>query len=115
MSQIAVLPAFAHARSNSVLTALVSGDPRKLKALSRKYRTSLKYFYEEYDRCLTSGEIDAVYIGNHQLNLRFLGLGHYPPALAFVIAMGFSQRTCIPARAAASVYAAWKWWGNRDR
>lgn len=31
ISQIAVLPAFAHARSNSTLTALVSGDPKKLK------------------------------------------------------------------------------------
>lgn len=37
ISQIAVLPAFAHARSNSVVTALVSSDRKKLKALSRKY------------------------------------------------------------------------------
>ena len=38
ISQIAVLPAFAHARENSELAALVSGDPKKLKQLSRKYR-----------------------------------------------------------------------------
>jgi glucose-fructose oxidoreductase len=37
ISQVAVLPAFAHARQNSDLTALVSGDPQKLRALSRKY------------------------------------------------------------------------------
>ncbi len=37
ISQIAVLPAFAHARANSRLTALVSGDPSKLKAMAKKY------------------------------------------------------------------------------
>lgn len=67
ISQIAVLPAFAHARSNSRLTALVSGDPKKLKSLSRKYGTKYNYSYEQYAECLSSGEIDAVYIAlpNH--------------------------------------------------
>ncbi len=67
ISQVAVLPAFTHARSNSVLTALVSGDGRKLKTLSRKYCTPFNYSYEDYDKCLASGEIDAVYIAlpNH--------------------------------------------------
>ena len=67
ISQIAVLPAFAHARSNSTLTALVSGDPKKLKSLSRKYGTKYNYSYEQYADCLASGEIDAVYIAlpNH--------------------------------------------------
>ena len=67
ISQIAVLPAFAHARSNSVVTALVSSDSKKLKALSRKYGVENTYTYEQYADCLRSGEIDAVYIGlpNH--------------------------------------------------
>jgi predicted dehydrogenase len=67
ISQIAVLPAFAHARSNSTLTALVSGDPKKLKSLSRKYGTKHNYSYEQYADCLASGEVDAVYIAlpNH--------------------------------------------------
>ncbi len=67
ISQVAVLPAFAHARSNSTLTALVSGDPRKLKSLSRKYGTKHNYSYEQYADCLASGEVDAVYIAlpNH--------------------------------------------------
>jgi glucose-fructose oxidoreductase len=67
ITQIAVLPAFAHARGNSELAALVSGDPRKLKALSRKYKVSRTYSYEQYSECLQSGEIDAVYIAlpNH--------------------------------------------------
>ncbi len=42
ISQAAVLPAFAHATSNSELRALVSGDPVKLKSLARSttYHTS---------------------------------------------------------------------------
>lgn len=67
ISQIAVLPAFAHARTNSKLVALVSGEPSKLKAIARKYRVPATYAYEQYADCLESGEIDAVYIGlpNH--------------------------------------------------
>ena len=36
IAQVAVLPAFAHA-ANSEVTALVSDDRAKLKALARKY------------------------------------------------------------------------------
>ena len=63
ISQIAVLPAFAHARENSELTALVSGDAEKLRKLGRKYGIENTYSYEQYGDCLKSGEIDAVYIG----------------------------------------------------
>jgi len=62
ISQIAVLPAFAHASKNSELTALVSSDPVKLKKLAKKYNVANTYSYEEFDDCLNSGEIDAVYI-----------------------------------------------------
>jgi predicted dehydrogenase len=62
ISQAAVLPAFAHAQKNSELVALVSGDPVKLKQLSKKYEVPRTYAYEEYDECLKSGEVDAVYI-----------------------------------------------------
>jgi glucose-fructose oxidoreductase len=67
ISQVAVLPAFAHASQNSELTALVSGDPQKLRTLSRKYRVPHTYSYEQYSDCLESGEVDAVYIAlpNH--------------------------------------------------
>jgi len=67
ISQIAVLPAFANAKENSQLTALVSGDPEKLRRLSRKYDVQHTYSYEQYTDCLESGEIDAVYIAlpNH--------------------------------------------------
>src|SRR5437667_5618999 len=62
IAQIAVLPAFAHAKKNSKLAALVSEDPVKLEELSKKYDVELTYPYEDYDECLRSGEIDAVYI-----------------------------------------------------
>ena len=62
IAQVAVLPAFAHATSNSQVTALVSDDPKKLKQLSARYRVLYTYSYEEYDKCLREGHIDAVYI-----------------------------------------------------
>jgi glucose-fructose oxidoreductase len=62
IAQAAVLPAFAHAVRNSCLTALVSDTPTKLKQLGRRYDVEHTYSYEEYDHCLKSGLIDAVYI-----------------------------------------------------
>ena len=65
ISQIAVLPAFAHAKENSELVALVSGDPVKLAELSSKYGVDRCYSYEQYEECLK--DVDAVYISlpNH--------------------------------------------------
>ena len=67
ISQIAVLPAFANARRNSTLAAIVSGDSKKLKELARRYRVPTACSYEDLDSLLGSGEIDAVYIAtpNH--------------------------------------------------
>ena len=67
ISQVALLPAFRHAQTNSDLAALVSSDPAKLKKIARTYGVKKTYSYEEYADCLKSGEIDAVYIGlpNH--------------------------------------------------
>jgi glucose-fructose oxidoreductase len=62
ISQVAVLPAFAHASRNSELTALASDDPTKLSQLSKKYGVSHAYSYDAFDDCLESGEVDAVYI-----------------------------------------------------
>jgi predicted dehydrogenase len=62
IAQVAVLPAFAHARQNSELTALISDDPAKHEKLRNKYKVQHTYSYEEYDKCLSSGAIDAVYI-----------------------------------------------------
>ena len=62
IAQVAVVPAFAHAARNSVLTALVSDDAEKLRQLGQRYSVQLTYPYERYDECLRSGDVDAVYI-----------------------------------------------------
>ncbi|MEJ7618683.1 MAG: Gfo/Idh/MocA family oxidoreductase [Pyrinomonadaceae bacterium] len=62
IAQVAVLPAFAHAKKNSELVALVSSDQEKLKKLGRKYAVKRLVPYEGYDELLRSGDIDAVYI-----------------------------------------------------
>jgi predicted dehydrogenase len=65
-AQTAALPAFAHAE-NAELVALVSDDSTKLQELSQQYGIQHTYSYDEYVDCLTSGNIDAVYIAlpNH--------------------------------------------------
>jgi len=60
IAQVAVLPAFAHAKRNSRLTALVSDDAKKRGLVGRKYRIDNTYGYDDYDACLE--EVDAVYI-----------------------------------------------------
>jgi predicted dehydrogenase len=62
IAQAAVLPAFEHARSNSELAALVSSDDVKLRTLSKKYGVCNTCLYEDYEQCLRSGNVDAVYL-----------------------------------------------------
>jgi predicted dehydrogenase len=60
IAQAAVLPAFAHAKRNSAVVALVSDDETKRRELSRRYRIDATYSYDEYEDCLAA--VDAVYI-----------------------------------------------------
>lgn len=60
IAQAAVLPAFAHAKRNSSLHALVSGSVEKLNTLGDRYRVPVRASYDHYERCLK--EVDAVYI-----------------------------------------------------
>jgi len=62
IAQVAVLPAFANARRNSQLAAIVSGDPVKRAELRKKYGVERAVGYDAYDELLKSGAIDAVYI-----------------------------------------------------
>lgn len=66
IAQVAVLPAFQHALRNSELTAIVSSDIDKHRAMKRKYGVQA-YTYEQYDELLRGGTVDAVYIAlpNH--------------------------------------------------
>jgi glucose-fructose oxidoreductase len=60
IAQVAVLPAFAHARRNSRLTALLSDDATKLETLAKRYRVDGTFSYDQYEACLE--QVDAVYI-----------------------------------------------------
>src|SRR6187401_1010863 len=60
IAQVAVLPAFAHARRNSRLVAVVSDDRTKRRELTRRYRLEHAFAYDQFENCLN--EVDAVYI-----------------------------------------------------
>ena len=70
IAQTAVLPAFKNAGANSVLTALVSGDEKKLKLLGEKYNVEKLCLYSEFDTLLRNNEVDAVYIATPNFNHR---------------------------------------------
>src|SRR5688500_6801283 len=67
IAQVAVLPAFQHARENSELVALISDDGEKLETLGRKYRVEHRFDYESFEDGLRKARVDAVYIAlpNH--------------------------------------------------
>ena len=59
IAQVAVLPAFAHARSNSKLAALVTDDPRK----QRKVAEAIQADQPSATKTSTTARaVDAVYI-----------------------------------------------------
>ena len=60
IAQVAMLPAFLHARRNSKLVAIVSDDRTKREEISRRHKLEGAYTYEEFDECLHT--VDAVYI-----------------------------------------------------
>ena len=61
IAQTAVLPAFRHARENSRLVALVSGDSRKRRELGHRLGV-LAFGYDQLDDVLAREDVDAVYI-----------------------------------------------------
>jgi glucose-fructose oxidoreductase len=69
ISQVAVLPAFAHSKK-AKLVAVVSGDKNKAKKFAQDFNASQSYTYAEFSRCLENPAVDAVYIatppGEHE-------------------------------------------------
>jgi glucose-fructose oxidoreductase len=61
IAQVAVLPAFRHARNAEVI-ALVSSDAEKRQQLGRKLGVKNLFSYSEIEQCLALPEVDAVYI-----------------------------------------------------
>jgi predicted dehydrogenase len=62
IAQVAVLPAFRHARENSELCALVSGDPEKLAELGARHHVPVTGSYDELEDVIDRAGIDAVYL-----------------------------------------------------
>src|SRR5262245_25278657 len=60
-AQKAVLPAFAHARKTSELTAIVSSDPKKLRKLAKAYGVAHTVDYDGLEELCRGDVIDAVY------------------------------------------------------
>ena len=61
IAQEGMLPGVAHT-GNSEVTALVTGDPEKARAIGDRYGVADRYGYGEYEAMLRSGKVDAVYI-----------------------------------------------------
>jgi predicted dehydrogenase len=62
IAQVAVLPAFKHAKENSELVALVSSDAEKRAELSKMYDIEVQGDYSEFESVLERARVDAVYI-----------------------------------------------------
>ncbi|HVZ95093.1 MAG TPA: Gfo/Idh/MocA family oxidoreductase [Phycisphaerales bacterium] len=62
IAQNAVLPGFTNARPGCELTAIVSGDARKRRALGKQYRVPHTLGYEDFDAACRADLFDAVYI-----------------------------------------------------
>jgi Predicted dehydrogenases and related proteins len=62
IAQKAVLPAFAGARRNSELVALISSDPEKRQTLGRLYGLEHVGDYGEFEKVVAAAEADAVYV-----------------------------------------------------
>jgi len=62
IAQVAVLPAFAHAKESCELVAIISSDPVKRKELSERYDVEHLGDYDQYEAVLRESQADAVYI-----------------------------------------------------
>jgi glucose-fructose oxidoreductase len=69
ISQVAVLPAFAHSKK-AKLIAVVSGNKKKAEKFAQDFNASQACSYAEFSQCLENPLVDAVYIatppGEHE-------------------------------------------------
>jgi glucose-fructose oxidoreductase len=61
--QASVLPAFVRARRARLATLVAAGGDLRERALSGRLVLARTWALEEYDECLASGSVDAVYVG----------------------------------------------------
>ena len=62
IAQVAVLPAFQHAKRSTELVAIISGDPVKRQELSARHDVEHLGDYDQYEALLRESQADAVYI-----------------------------------------------------
>src|SRR4051812_71645 len=62
IAQVAVLPAFKHAKSNSELVAVISNDPEKREQLRKNYDLELFGDYDDLELILEKGSVDVLYV-----------------------------------------------------
>jgi predicted dehydrogenase len=62
IAQVAVLPAFRHARENSELAALVSSDGDKRRILCDRYDVEYSGTYDELEDVLCRARVEAIYV-----------------------------------------------------
>ena len=103
IAQDSILPAFAQAAPHAEVTALVSDDPAKLKKLGRKYQVSRLYSYDDYELCLQSGEVEAVFIAlpNHLHCQYAVAAAHAGVHVLCEKPMAMNVRECVDMIAAA--------------
>lgn len=67
IAQVAVLPAFAHAKRQARLVALLSDDPKKRRLLARRHHVEHVGDYDDAAAIFDAAEVDAVYVAlpNH--------------------------------------------------
>lgn len=67
IAQVAVLPAFAHAKENSELVAIVDPDEDKLRVLGERYGVERLGGPQDLERILAESRADAIYLAvpNH--------------------------------------------------
>jgi predicted dehydrogenase len=61
IAQEAMLPGVDHT-GNSTVTAFVTSDPAKARAVGERYNVANIYRYEEFETAIQSGTFDAIYI-----------------------------------------------------
>ncbi|MGI4827064.1 MAG: Gfo/Idh/MocA family protein [Janthinobacterium lividum] len=61
IAQEDMMPGVEHT-GNSVITALVTSDPKKATELGEKYDVKATYTYEQFAQALASGTFDAIYL-----------------------------------------------------
>ena len=61
ISEVAVLPAFAHSKKAKLVT-VVSGNKDKARKFARQFKATDAFTYEELDQALSNKAIEAVYI-----------------------------------------------------